>query len=338
MDNMVTHGKVRNFGSPRVRVGNRWVGDGHSVFVIAEIGINHNGSMDIVRKLIDGAVLAGCDAVKFQKRTPELCVPPDQWFVERETPWGRIPYIEYRRRIEFSLRDYEKIDGYCRQRGILWFASCWDEPSVDFIARFDPPCFKAASASLTDLPLLRKMRATTIPLIASTGMSTMEEIEHAVAAVGTDNLLLAHATSTYPCPVDQLNLRMMDTLKRRWPNVPIGYSGHETGLASTWAAVARGATFVERHITLDRAMWGTDQAGSVEIAGLIRLVADIRDIERSLGDGVKRVYPEELAARKKLRRVLSESGLEQQPAEKSGSIAVLPAQPAERRAAEPVAS
>jgi N-acetylneuraminate synthase len=305
----------------RVRIGNRWVGDGHSVFVVAEIGINHNGSLDLARKLIDGAAHAGCDAVKFQKRTPEECVPLDQWMIERDTPWGRMPYIEYRRRIELSPADYEAIDRHCRQLGILWFASCWDEPSVDFIEGFDPPCFKAASASLTDLPLLRRMRKTGKPLIMSTGMSTMDEIERAVAAIGTDDLLLAHATSTYPCPVDQLNLRMIDTLKRRWPNIPIGYSGHETGLAPTWAAVARGATFVERHVTLDRAMWGSDQAASVEIVGLERLVANIRDIEGSLGDGIKQVYPEELAAKKKLRRVTSETHDEPRLSEVTNGVA-----------------
>jgi N-acetylneuraminate synthase len=286
-----------------VRIGDHVVGDGRRVLIVAEIGINHNGSLEIARKLIDGAVLAGCDAVKFQKRTPERCVPRDQWQVERDTPWGRMTYIEYRRRIELSERDYQAIDRYCRERGILWFASCWDEESVDFIERFDPPCYKAASASLTDLPLLRRMRSTSKPLMVSTGMSTTEEIDRAVAAVGEDDLLLAHATSTYPCPVEQVNLRMIDTLRRRFPQIPIGYSGHETGLAPTWAAVARGATFVERHITLDRAMWGSDQAASVEIVGLVRLVANIRDIERSLGDGIKRVYEEELVARRKLRRV-----------------------------------
>ena len=286
-----------------VKIASRPVGDGHNVFVIAEIGINHNGSLDVARKLIDAAVLAGCDAVKFQKRTPERCVPPDQWYVERDTPWGRIPYIEYRHRVEFGQAEYETIDRYCKERGILWFASCWDEEAVDFIERFDPPCYKAASASLTDLALLRKMRSTGKPLIISTGMSTMNEIERAVAGVGEDKLLVAHSTSTYPCPVEQLNLRMIDTLKGRWPDVPVGYSGHETGLAPTWAAVSLGATFVERHITLDRAMWGSDQAASVEVVGLVRLVANIRDIERSLGDGVKRVYPEELTARRKLRRV-----------------------------------
>jgi N-acetylneuraminate synthase len=286
-----------------VRIGDHVVGAGHPVLVVAEIGINHNGSLEVARKLIDGAVLAGCDAVKFQKRTPERCVPRDQWYVERDTPWGRMPYIEYRRRIELSERDFEAIDRYCRERSIMWFASCWDEESVDFIERFDPPCYKAASASLTDLPLLRRMRSTSRPLMISTGMSTTEEIERAVAAVGEEELLVAHATSTYPCPVEQVNLRMIDTLRRRFPRVPIGYSGHETGLAPTWAAVAMGATFVERHITLDRAMWGSDQAASVEVVGLVRLVANIRDIERSLGDGVKRIYEEELTARRKLRRV-----------------------------------
>jgi N-acetylneuraminate synthase len=289
-----------------IRVANRLVGDQQPVFVVAEIGINHNGSLELARKMIDGAVLAGCDAVKFQKRTPERCVPRDQWYVERDTPWGRMPYIEYRHRVEFGQKEYEAIDRHCRERGILWFASCWDEPSVDFIDAFDPPCYKAASASLTDLPLLRKMRSTRKPLILSTGMSTMDEIERAVAAVGEDDLLVAHATSTYPCPVEQLNLRMIQTLKRRFHGIPVGYSGHETGLAPTWAAVAMGATFVERHITLDRSMWGTDQAASVEIVGLVKLVANIRDIEQSLGDGIKRVYPEEQAARRKLRRVRPE--------------------------------
>jgi N-acetylneuraminate synthase len=291
----------------QVQIANRFVGDGHRVLVIAEIGINHNGSLETARKLIDGAVLAGCDAVKFQKRSPEICVPREQWYVERETPWGRMPYIDYRRRIEFGPRDYHAIDRYCRERGILWFASCWDEESVDFIERFDPPCHKAASASLTDLPLLRKMRATGKPMIMSTGMSTMNEILQSVATVGEEDLLLAHATSTYPCPLEQLNLRMIATLKDRFGRVPVGYSGHETGLSPTWAAVAMGATFVERHITLDSAMWGTDQAASVEIVGLVRLVANIRDIEQSLGDGVKRVYLEEITARRKLRRVQGDS-------------------------------
>lgn len=288
-----------------VKIGNKLVGDGQPVFIIAEIGINHNGSLDIAKKMIDGAVHAGCNAVKFQKRTPEICVPKDQWNIERDTPWGRMTYLEYRYKVEFNKEDYAEIDRYCKEKGILWFASCWDEPSVDFMEQFDPPCYKAASASLTDIELLKKKKSTGRPLIISTGMSTMEEIEAAVEAVGTDNLLIAHATSTYPCPPEELNLKMIHTLKAKYPMCPIGYSGHETGLATTWAAVAMGATFVERHITLDRAMWGTDQAASVELGGLERLVANIRDIEKAMGDGIKRVYESEIGPRKKLRRVQS---------------------------------
>jgi N-acetylneuraminate synthase len=289
----------------QVKIGNKLVGDGQPVFIIAEIGINHNGSLEIAKKMIDGAVHAGCDAVKFQKRTPEICVPKDQWNIERETPWGKMTYLEYRYKVEFTKEDYAEIDRYCKAKGILWFASCWDEPSVDFMEQFDPPCYKAASASLTDIELLKKKKSTGRPLIISTGMSTMEEIETAVEAIGTNNLLIAHATSTYPCPPEELNLRMIHTLKAKYPMCPIGYSGHETGLATTWAAVALGATFVERHITLDRAMWGTDQAASVEIGGFERLVANIRDIEKAMGDGIKRVYDSEIGPRKKLRRVQS---------------------------------
>jgi N-acetylneuraminate synthase len=288
-----------------VAIGGRRVGEGEPVLVVAEIGINHNGSLDMARKLIDGAYLAGAEAVKFQKRTPELCVPKEQWHLERDTPWGRISYIDYRRRMEFGEAEYTAIDRHCRERGILWFASCWDEVAVEFIERFAPPCHKIASASLTDDDLLRKVRSTGRPVILSTGMSTAAEIDDAVGVLGRQELLLAHATSTYPCPPGDLNLRMIETLRRLYPECPVGYSGHETGLAPTWAAVALGATFVERHITLDRALWGSDQAASVEIGGFLRLVGNIRDIEKSLGDGVKRVYDGELAQIAKLRRVKS---------------------------------
>lgn len=288
-----------------ISLGKRIVGDGEPVFIIAEIGINHNGSMELVKKMIQSAAAAGCDAVKFQKRTPELCVPKDQWHIERDTPWGRMTYIDYRHKVEFNRVQYEEIDYYCREQGILWMASCWDEEAVDFIENFDTPMYKAASASLTDIPLLKKMKATGKPLIISTGMSTMEEIGYAVNTLGEDKLLIAHATSTYPCRLEELNLRVITTLKELYPHIPIGYSGHETGLAPTYAAVATGACFVERHITLDRAMWGTDQAASVEIGGLFRLVANVRDIEKAMGDGVKRVYESELPGMKKLRRVQS---------------------------------
>jgi len=285
-----------------ISIGNKKVGPADSVFVIAEIGINHNGSLDAAKQLIEGAALAGCDAVKSQKRTPDLCVPESQRDIERDTPWGRMSYIDYRYRVEFGMKEYQEIDRYCRQQGILWFASCWDEEAVDFMEEFEPPCYKAASAALTDLPLLRKTRQTGRPLIVSTGMSTMEEIEGTVEELGCENLLIAHTNSTYPCPVEELNLNMIPALQAKYPSVPVGYSGHETGLPTTWAAVALGARFIERHVTLDRASWGSDQAASVEMPGLARLVSNIRDIEKALGDGVKRVYEGELAARKKLRR------------------------------------
>ncbi len=213
-----------------ISIGNKKVGPADSVFVIAEIGINHNGSLDAAKQLIEGAALAGCDAVKFQKRTPDLCVPESQRDIERDTPWGRMSYIDYRYRVEFGMKEYQEIDRYCRQQGILWFASCWDEEAVDFMEEFEPPCYKAASAALTDLPLLRKTHQTGRPLIVSTGMSTMEEIEGTVEELGCENLLIAHTNSTYPCPVEELNLNMIPALQAKYPSVPVGYSGHETGL------------------------------------------------------------------------------------------------------------
>ena len=283
--------------------GNIKIGDGYPVFIVAEIGINHNGSLEVARKLIEGAKAAGCDAVKFQKRTPEICVPKDQWNIERDTPWGRMTYIDYRYKVEFTKDDYAKIDSFCKEKDIIWFASCWDVEAVDFVEQFDVPIYKTASASLTDTELLKKHRNLNKPIIVSTGMSTMEEIEEAEKLFIGKNILIAHSTSSYPCPNEELNLKMITTLRGKYPTVPIGYSGHETGLAPTWAAVALGANFVERHITLDRAMWGSDQAASVEPNGFNRLVRNIRDIEIALGDGVKRVYPSEMSARTKLRRI-----------------------------------
>lgn len=286
----------------RVKAGNRYIGDGESVYVIAEIGINHNGSLANALAMIDGAREAGCDCVKFQKRTPELCVPKDQWNIERDTPWGRMTYIDYRHKVELSLSDYKTIDAHCRNAGIDWTASCWDEESVDFLENFDVPFYKAASASLTDESLLKKKQSTGRPLMISTGMSTMDEIRKAVDGLEKEKLLIAHSTSAYPCNPEELNLKVISTLKQMYPEIPVGYSGHEVGLAPTLAAVALGAAFVERHITLDRAMWGSDQAASVEIGGFRRLVENIRDIEKSLGDGVKKVYDSELSQRAKLRR------------------------------------
>jgi len=286
-----------------IKVGARFVGYGHPVFIIGEIGINHNGDIEIAKKIIAGAKHAGCDAVKFQKRTPEICTPKDQWNIERDTPWGRMTYIDYRHKVELSIKEYAEIDRYCKEIGMTWFASCWDDKAVDFIEQFNPPLYKTASASLTDFDLLEKHKMLNKPIMMSTGMSTMEQIDNAISLMDKSNIMIAHATSSYPCKNEELNLKMIETLKQKYPNIPIGYSGHEVGLAPTWAAVALGACFVERHITLDRAMWGTDQAASVEVGGMERLVGSIRDIEKSLGDGIKKVYDSELGQINKLRRV-----------------------------------
>jgi sialic acid synthase SpsE len=283
-------------------IGDRPVGPDHPVFVTAEIGINHNGELADALALVDAAVAAGCDAVKFQKRTPEVCVPPDQQSIERDTPWGRMTYLAYRHRVEFDQNEYAAIDRYCRERGIAWFASPWDIPSVDFLELSNPPAHKVASACLTDDELLHRLKETQRTVILSTGMSTMEQIRHAVDILGRERLIICHTTSTYPAPPEELNLRMIHTLMHAFPDVPIGYSGHEIGLQTTVAAVALGACFVERHITLDRAKWGSDQAASVEPGGLQRLVRDIRIVESALGDGIKQVYESELPVLKKLRR------------------------------------
>ena len=290
--------------NPRLRrIGDRLIGPGQPVYVIGEIGINHNGDLRTALALIEVARAAGMDAVKFQKRTPEVCTPRDQWEIERDTPWGRMTYLEYRHRVEFSAEDYRQIDEYCQEIGIDWFASPWDVESVDFLGGYNQPAYKVASACLTDDALLRAMRATDKTVILSTGMSTPDQIRHAVEVLGSRNIILCHATSTYPAPPEQLNLRMIETLAAEYPNVPVGYSGHEVGLQTTLCAVALGAVLVERHITLDRAMWGSDQSASVEPEGMRRLVRDIRVLEASLGDGVKQIYPGELSAMKKLRRV-----------------------------------
>ena len=285
-----------------IRIGNRMVGDGHPVYIVAEIGINHNGDVNMAKEMIDAAKHAGVDAVKLQKRTPELCVPPDQRGQMRETPWGYISYLDYRYKVEFEDKEYEEIDRHAREIGIDWFVSVWDEPSVDFIEKFNPPCYKVPSASLTDLELLKHLRKTGRPLILSTGMSTRDQISKAVETIGQDNLIITHATSAYPCDPAELNLSMVETLRGMF-ECPIGYSGHEVGLVTSAVVIALGACLVERHITLDRALWGSDQAASVEPGGFERLVKYIRVTEQALGDGVKKVYPSELPSLRKLRRV-----------------------------------
>jgi len=284
-----------------VKIGNRVVGDGHPAFIVAEVGVNHNGSIDIAKDLIMQAHHAGVEAVKFQKRTPELCVPKDQWDLMRETPWGYISYIEYRRKMEFQQAQYTEIDRYCKELGMSWFASVWDEPSVEFLDAFNPICYKVPSASLTDHGLLNCLRETGRPVILSTGMSTMEQIREAVRLLDKDKLVLCHATSTYPCDPHELNLHVIEELRKEFP-CPIGYSGHEVGLITSVVSVALGACMVERHITLYRSMWGSDQAASVEPQGFERLVKYIRVTEQSLGDGVKRVYDSEIPSMRKLRR------------------------------------
>lgn len=285
-----------------VKIGNKWVGDGHPAYIVAEIGINHNGDIEMAKDLIRAARHAGVDAVKFQKRTPELCVPPDQRNQMRETPWGYISYLDYRYKVEFDEAQYDEIDRYARELGIDWFASVWDEPSVDFLEIYSPLCYKVPSASLTDFNLLKKLRLSGRPLILSTGMSTLNQIKAAVDLIGQENLVITHATSAYPCDPNELNLRMIDTLRNTF-DCPIGYSGHEVGLVTSAVAVGLGACMVERHITLDRALWGSDQAASVEPGGFEKLVKYIRVTEMAIGDGVKQVYASELSSLRKLRRV-----------------------------------
>ncbi len=284
-----------------IKIGESFVGDGHPTYIVGEIGINHNGDIEIAKQLIDVAKWAGVDAVKFQKRTPELCVPEDQKTKMRETPWGYISYLDYRYKVEFGQDEYQEIDRYAKEKGMTWFASPWDEDSVDFLEDFNPVCYKIASASLTDKVLLERLKETGRPLILSTGMSTIAEIKAAVEYLGTDNLMVTHTTSAYPCEPDELNLKMIHTLKEMFP-VPVGYSGHEVGLVPSAVAVALGACLVERHITLDRAMWGSDQAASVEPGGLNRLVKYIRTTEASLGTGEKVIYESEKPSLSKLRR------------------------------------
>jgi N-acetylneuraminate synthase len=284
-----------------VKIGERLVGDGQPCFVVAEVGINHNASLELTRKLISAAHLAGCDAVKFQKRTIDLVFTPEELARPRESPWGST-YGDAKRALEFGQTEYAAIDEYARLHGILWYASCWDPASVDFMAQFDPPCYKIASACLTDDELLRYHRRIGRPIVMSTGMSTLEQIDHAVEVLGTGDLILLHATSTYPAQLDELNLLAIRAMRERY-QLPIGYSGHEVGLAPSLAAAVLGACMIERHITLDRAMWGTDQAASVEPQGFARLVKDIRAVEKAMGDGVKRVHASELPVMQHLRRV-----------------------------------
>jgi len=279
----------------------RPVGDGHPALVLAEIGINHNGDMQVAKKLIDVAAFAGCEAVKFQKRTVDVVYTPEELAKPRESPFGETNG-DLKRGLEFGQAEYEEIDAYCHSKGIAWTASCWDESSVDFIDQFDPPFYKIASASLTDDALLRHTRSKGKPIVLSTGMSTLDQIDHAVGLLGKRDLVLLHSCSTYPAQYPELNLKVIPVLRERY-GVPIGYSGHETGIASSVAAAVLGACIVERHVTLDRSLWGSDHAASLEPNGIMRVIRDIRLVEAALGDGVKTVFPSEIPVMQKLRRV-----------------------------------
>ena len=284
-----------------VKIAEQMIGGGNPCYVVAEIGINHNGDLKLARRLIDVAVAAGCSAVKFQKRTVDVVYTAAELARVRESPFGDTNG-DLKRALEFSKEQYKEIDSHCKNAGIEWFASPWDEGSVDFLEEFDVPCHKVASASLTDDNLLRHIRATKKPIILSTGMSTLAQIDHAISVLGREQLIVLHATSTYPASYEELNLKVIPVLAQRF-SVPVGYSGHETGIASSVAAVVLGACMVERHLTLDRAMWGSDQAASLEPNGMQRLVRDIRLVETSMGDGKKRLFEREVPIMEKLRRV-----------------------------------
>ena len=258
-------------------------------YIIAEIGINHNGSLETAKKLIDVATVAGCDAVKFQKRNPDVCVPEHQKSVMRETPWGTMTYLDYKYKVEFEKKEYDEIDQYCKDRGIDWSASPWDLDSLKFLEQYDLSFIKMPSAMMTNEELMRAAARTGKRIIFSAGMSTLQETDDAVKWMREESadFALLHCNSAYPAPLQDLNLSCIKTLKDRY-NCEVGYSG-------------LGATIIERHITLDSSMWGSDHLSSVEPQGLIKLVSGVRELETAFGDGVKRVTEGELPSRKKLR-------------------------------------
>lgn len=284
-----------------VKIGKYNVGDLSHCFIIAEIGINHNGDINLAKRLVKLAKGNGCDAVKFQKRTVELVYSKRELEMERPNPFGNTNG-DLKRGLEFSYEQYQEIDKYCRELDILWFASCWDKNSVDFIDSFNPPCHKIASASLTDDDLILHIKSKGRPILLATGMSTQDEIDHALSILGMDNLVLMHCTSTYPSLESELNLNVIPNYIKRY-SCPIGYSGHEKGVLPSVIAASMGACAIERHITTDRTLWGSDHPASLEPEGLRRLVRDIRLLNTIKGDGKKVVYESELPIIKKLRKV-----------------------------------
>ncbi len=285
-----------------ITIGNRRISEDGRNFIIGEIGINHNGSVETAKKLIDVASMLGLDAVKFQKRTPELCVPEHQRDVPRETPWGTMSYFDYKKKIEFGEKEFDEIDAYCKSKGILWSASAWDLESLKFLEKYDLPFHKVASAKLTDRELLEEYKKTGKPVLLSTGMSTEEEIKKAVELFGEDYpLAILHCNSGYPAKDEDLNLSYITKLKESFPDKIIGYSGHEQGITASIIAASLGSKIIERHITLDRTMWGTDHAASLEFEGIRRLVRDVHKVDKWLGHGRKEVTETELEVKKKLR-------------------------------------
>jgi len=288
-------------GDKTVLIGNSKVGDNQPCYLIAEIGINHNGNVNIAKELIKRASYAGWDAVKFQKRTIQVVYTEKELATPRESPFGDTNG-DLKQALEFGNEEYKEIARYCREIGIDWFASCWDEGAVDFIEQFNPIAYKIPSACITNTKLLAHHKKYNRPIILSTGMSDYAIIDRAVQILGKENLIILHCTSTYPSAVEELNLRAIDTLKKRY-RVPIGYSGHEVGVYTSYAAAVLGACIVERHITLDRAMWGSDHAASLEANGFIRLAEDVKLLPVVMGDGEKRIYDSEVRIAAKLRRI-----------------------------------
>jgi len=283
-------------------IGNQ-VNGSDDVYFIGEIGINHNGDLNLAKKLILEAKKAGFTAVKFQKRNPELSTPEHMKLKLRDTPWGEMTYIDYKYKIEFGKKEYDEISKYCIELKLDWFASCWDVDSLNFLLNYEIPVLKIASASITDKVLLKSYASSGLPIIMSTGMSTMNEINKAYEILKNNPLAILHTTSTYPCPPEELNLNMIKTLIETYPDNPIGYSGHESGLSTSIAAAVLGAKIIERHITIDRALWGTDQAASLGPEGMHKLVGSINKIKASLGTGEKKVYESELIVKNKLRNI-----------------------------------
>lgn len=271
--------------------------------MVAEIGINHNGSLDIAKRLIDAAYACGWHCVKFQKRTPNLCVPEGQKNVLKDTPWGRITYLEYRYKMEFGHNEYSFIDNYCKAKPIFWTSSVWDIPSLEFIITYNVPFLKIPSAKLTEQSLIKAASQSGKPVVLSTGMSLVEEIDKAVEILEKNskgNYILMHTNSAYPTPVEELNLRTINFLKERYRCI-VGYSGHEYDLEPSVVAAVLGAKIIERHITIDHNMWGSDHSASLEVHAMDMLLKRIKNIGTMLGDGVKRVTRKEMESRKRLR-------------------------------------